>query len=310
MGSAAAIGVLGALALVPASAGATVSIGSNLAFEPNASRTCGAMNQCTFVASAMTTETVAGGYPSPVNGTVVRWRIRTGSGPGDSAPVALRVVRRNGGLYVGAGTSGTITPETGKVTETPVSLPIAIGDLLGINCCDNSDNGNFFLALGGQSTQQFNLRLPDGGAGLAPNAQFGEQVLINADIEPTNTFAVGSVVTAKGGAVTLAVDVPNPGTLRGGDPADPTVRAHTSKKGKKKKKKKPLLNGTSAAINAPGPVVLTLTPTAAARKLMHPKAKKGKKKPKGRRIHASVKLVFTPSGGTASAQTIGVTLRP
>ena len=72
---------------------------------------------------------------SPVNGVVVRWRIRTG--PGTTAqPINLRVLRVAGAQYSGVNTSETRTLSSLATTQTfDTRLAVRSGDYIGLNCC-------------------------------------------------------------------------------------------------------------------------------------------------------------------------------
>jgi hypothetical protein len=280
---------VGTLLAFPAQGMGVVTIGSNLSFDSNASRDCGVANQCTFGLLALGTSAT---HPasSPVNGTIVRWRIRVGT---DTSPTALRVLRRTGNLYSGAGTSATVTPPLNATTPFGTQLPIQIGDQIGINCCDNGDNGDFFVALGGAATAQFNTRLPEGGPGIAPNFTHVEELLINADIEPTSALGNLQTKPKKKGKVRVSMQVPNRGTLIAGDARDPGVRAAAAAK------KPKLLKQQVAEVGGPGPLTIILKPTKAAKALLA----------EGRRPKAKLKLAFTPAGGSASTQIVKVKLK-
>jgi hypothetical protein len=264
--------------IAPTSALGTITIGSDLSTAPNASRACGAGNPCTFVASKMMAFTAPGGYPSPVNGTIVHWRIRAGA---DTSPASLRVVRNNLDFYSGAGSTDPVTPAVGTITDAPANLPIAIGELIGVNCCDNNDNGEFFLTGPTVTTAQFNNRLNPGDPAVQPNFLLGEQLLINADIEPTATVTVNGVKSKRRGKAKVTVTTLNAGLLTAGP------------KGKK------FLKAASVGVSGPGEVTLSLAPTETARNRLALKKK----------LKAAVKLVFTPTGGTAATQTLKLKLK-
>src|SRR5262245_12331612 len=84
-----AVAALGLLAL-PATAAATITIGSNLQRTTMASTSC--IPNCTAVLGDLAPDAQApGGVASPVNGTVTTWRLGVGN---KSSPTAFRVVRR------------------------------------------------------------------------------------------------------------------------------------------------------------------------------------------------------------------------
>ena len=114
-------------------AGAAVTIGSNLAREPDSAANYSPRPTFSNVSLASDRQ-APGGVSSPVNGTVVRWRIRVG----DSTRVTnLRIIRPlGGGLFTGAGTSPSVLPPINATTSYDVQLPIRIGDYIGLDCCN------------------------------------------------------------------------------------------------------------------------------------------------------------------------------
>ena len=118
---------------------------------------------------------------APSAGVVVRWRIRTAT---FVAPVALRITRPGSSTArTGAGTGPVVTPTANTISTFSVSLPIAAGDAIGIDCC------------GGQSLEAFGTtpgaflldwqpRLEDGEAPRVVSFTHSLELLVNADIEP------------------------------------------------------------------------------------------------------------------------------
>jgi hypothetical protein len=277
-----ALVALGAM-IAPAPGHATVTVGSNLQRTPQLGVGCA--GPCTFALSALDQPTFAtpGGLRSPVNGTVVRWRIRTG---GSATPTAFRVIRPSGvNLFTGAGASAAVTPALNTTSEFPVSVPIRIGDLIGINCC-NPGTGTYFRISDGDTLQWFsNL----GTAPDAPDDSEGE-LLLNADIEPTSAFT-NTKAKAKKGKVKFIATLPNAGVIAAGDPRDKKLG------GKPAKGKGPqLLTRTSKTLAAPGKAKLSVKLSKAAQKQL---AAKGK-------LTVRVRVVFTPEGGNAASKTLKV----
>ena len=70
---------------------AAVTIGSNLADDANEYLNCGGTSSCTVRQRNLpASSTASGGLVAPIDGVVVRWRIRVGDNTG---PVALRIIR-------------------------------------------------------------------------------------------------------------------------------------------------------------------------------------------------------------------------
>ena len=172
-----AIGV--ALLAVPASAGAAVTIGSNLSQTPNASLLCG--GPCTVVSSVIpAADQAPRGVTSPIDGVVVRWRIRVG---GSTGPVQLRVLAPAGGdARTGAGTGPVENPPANAISTFNAQLPIHAGDNVGL---DQHSAAVFSYAAGGTGTRlEWEPALPDGTTASPLNVRLDRQVLLNADIEP------------------------------------------------------------------------------------------------------------------------------
>ena len=284
---------LGLAILAPAAARGTVTIGSNLGRVPNVLTGCDP--SCTRVPASLAPAALSpGGLSSPVNGTVVTWRIRVGS---STAPVRFRVVRRfPGDLATGAGTSAAVTPPIQSITAFPTRLPISVRESIGVDCCVGG--GGVIGVSGGSGTTD--LWLPALADGAAPRArfQFGPQDMfetaINADIEPTSAFTISKVKLGKGGKVTVTATLPNAGTLEGGDKRDPRLASASAKK-----KQKYLKRSTMPVGVAGQTIRLLVRPTTQARALLGEKA----------RLKAKLKVVFTPTGGNPATQVLPVRLK-
>lgn len=291
--SAAATIALAAALCLPAGAAATVTIGSNLARAPDgAMGSFGCAPSCTVAQETLAADRQApGGLVSPVNGTVVLWRVRAANASG---PTALRVIRSlGGGLWTGAGRSTDVTPATNAVSSFTTQLPIGIGNFIGIDCCHPT--AEYFLVSGG-TEMTWNPALAEGGPGTAANTGGGpHEVDLNADIEPTSAFRIDKVKPGKGGKLTVTATLPNPGVYAGGDVRDPSLAAAAA--GKKKTR---YLKRASLPVGVAGQTInLLLKPTKAARSIL---ASRGKLKTKA-------KLVFTPTGGSPATQVVKAKLK-
>ncbi len=280
--------ILGAALTVPATAHGLITLGSNLGRAPDQMRGC--LPSCTFVPASLTPAAEAsGGLVSPVNGAVVVWRVRVGSS--STTPTAFRVIRRlSGGLSTGAGTSATVTPPLDTTTPYPTGLPIGIGDTIGLDI--GSPAGRFFV----DSTGTFDVWDPplvDGGPGQAPFTSLPSELAINADIEPTSTLANVKAKAKKGGKVRVSLETPNAGRLVAGDTTDKGVKAAAA--GKKRK----LLKKKIVQAPGPGPLSFVVKPTKGSKSALAD----------GRRPKTKLKLVFTPTGGSAATQFVKVKLK-
>ena len=108
--------VLGLL-LLPAGAGAAVTIGPSLSTPHTTTFSCGVVGGCTYSQGTPA-------YTSPMNGVVVRWAVRGGSGP-----LTLRVITGN----TGGPASETRTPPSFDEESFPARLKIAMGDRIGVD---------------------------------------------------------------------------------------------------------------------------------------------------------------------------------
>ncbi len=244
---------------------ATVTIGSDFSPPASGSTLCG----CTMAQAALPGALVA----SPVNGTVVRWRIKAHpAGPG---PFNLRVLRPLGTAALFLGTSAPESAPGGAIKESGTSLPISIGDLIGVD----SPGGAAieFVDAPGASRQVWGT-IPANGATASPISSQEVENFLNADIEPTSTVTVAKPKADKKGTATLTVTVPNPGAL-----------AVTGR----------LVKSATAAPTAPGLVELKLRPTPKTRARLREKGK----------ARGRVQVSFTPSFGQASSQSVRLKLR-
>jgi hypothetical protein len=261
-----------------APAGAAVTIGSNLA-SPHADNMPGCNISCTATNAFLpVANRASGGLLSPVNGTVTSWRVRANAG----LNLSLRVLRPADTAFTGMGTSAPASfPGPGLSPVFPTSLPIAIGDAVGLN----SPNGNLVLAATPGAGQAFwNVPpLADGSTRVADAVGTGREVLVHATIEPTNTLTFGRVQrNKKKGVARLTVELPNPGTLEFSG-----------------NRLKIAQTAAATTVAAPGPVEFLLKAAGKKRKKLK---RKGKTK-------VSPTFTFTPTHGVASTQSTTVGLK-
>lgn len=154
---------------------------------------------------------------SPVDGTIIRWRLSGASG----GPFRLRVLTPGSGMtFTGAGTSEPRTP-SGTATEAfTANLPIHAGQQIGLDLSDPSD------AVGIQSSLGLGARfgfsgslLADGDAQMFSMGASDEELGFNADVE------------------TPAANVPTPTTGRRAAALAKCKKKHSHRARKKCKKK-------------------------------------------------------------------------
>jgi hypothetical protein len=216
-----------------------------------------------------------------VNGTVERWRIRVG----DSTRVTnLRIIRPlSSGLYTGAGTSPSVTPPTGTMTSYSVQLPIRIGDYIGLDCCDPGifePDAEFFVTGNAAVRDEWQPRLGDGAAGRPALRTTGYEIALNAEVNPTSTFSFDAITRNRNkGTATIVAKVPNPGELTGSGKG---IHAAV----------------ISTKIRAPGRV----------RILIKARGKKSRKLNSTGKVRVRPEITYTPTGGSASSQSVRVKL--
>jgi hypothetical protein len=194
-----------------------VTIGSNLASPANESGPCG-LTTCTVTNLTLRPESATtggfgslpGGLTSPVNGTVTSWRFRSNS-TGQS--VSLRVLRPvNEMTFTGVGTSSPATSAVGINGPFATSLPIQVGDRVGLD----ASAGAIILNDVGAPWQALSWTMPPltDGDPRTGDVVFNREVLVEAVVVPTDILTFGKVTRNKRrGTATLTVGVPNPGNL-------------------------------------------------------------------------------------------------
>jgi ATP-dependent Clp protease adapter protein ClpS len=139
---------------------------------------------------------------SPVNGTLVRWRITQATG----GPFKLRVLTPDGGTtYTGAGSGALQTPSSLATQTFPANLPINAGQTIGIDNSLGSDHVGV-ASVAGASFQAWVPPLVDGQTRAATSSGAAE-VGFNADVQPfpsVSTVSPSSGATSGGTTVTIS----------------------------------------------------------------------------------------------------------
>lgn len=166
-----------ALAAPSAAEATTVTVGNPLTDPASPFIMC-SPNPCTFVNTKVAE--VGAHAAAPFDGTVVRWRVKAAEGT-----FRLRVLHPDGlGHYVAVATSAPATPAGLGVETFTTSLPIAAGDLIGI---DNEANTAKlgFLVSGGSETISYTPQLAAGGSTASASAfpLVNEEAAFNADVD-------------------------------------------------------------------------------------------------------------------------------
>jgi hypothetical protein len=199
--------VLAGCAAFPSLGLASTTIGSDLTAAANTGRGC---SPC--VITFANTSLPAGAPPltSPLTGTIVRWRLKTGPFPGVGT-IQLRVLAPAGaGQFTGAGTGPSETiPTTATTTPFSAQLPIAAGDSIGVDATLANFLFNTLFAFAapraGANAAQWSPSLADG-ATAAPTANApNEELLVNADVAALPTSSVAIPACSTSGTVTATV---------------------------------------------------------------------------------------------------------
>jgi hypothetical protein len=248
-------------------------------------------------------------YVSPIEGTIVTWRIASGS----SGEVGLRVLRPAGeGGFTGVGTSAT------EVANPPLStfatnLPIKAGDVIAV------DNGNsaliFTTGVLGAFPEVFTPALVDGAPAAKPNpvttGSSGGMELklqINADIQP----AVSSGSTGVTGSTGSTGVVGSGGSGSRGGNTGPTQPGPPTLAGLKVLPNA-LKKGTGATLSytdsQPATTTFTVLQKQPGRRNKQGVCAKPPRRPRGRPCTLLVKIAIFTHSDSAGANSFHVTGR-
>jgi hypothetical protein len=267
-----------AAAAVIATAGAaqgSVTIGSSLVSPANESGPCSV--PCTVTNQVLVSSSLApGGLASPVNGTVKSWSFKAQAA---GYSLGLRILRpASGNTFTAVGTSSTVMSTGGVQGPVATSLPIRAGDHIGLNASAGAiilcDCGSPNLALSWTSPP-----LADGDSREGSDV-FNREVLVQASVEPTNNVTFGAVKrNTRSGSAKVAINVPNPGTLKYG--------------------------GSRVSVAGPSSLVIG----TAIQLTVKAKGKSKKKLDQKGKVKVALNVTFTPTGGTAATASTKVKLQ-
>ena len=177
---------LAALALAAPAQGAT-TIGSGLNSRANLSIACGTPGEAQSICTTAQTELPDRPVTSPIDGVIVRFRVRSAS----AGTVALRVLRPSGnGKFTGAGTSAPLSlssvtsPGEDRSYFASVRLTVLQGDYIGLD--RERRTGALYAQRSGSAfdLMQFDVPLADGDSEGPDGSYEGAELLLNADVEP------------------------------------------------------------------------------------------------------------------------------
>lgn len=192
---------------LPSNGVASMTFGSNV--NQTANLALGVTNATTIVDTAVPT----GGpsVTSPITGTIIRWRITTGSLT-HSGTITFRVIAPVGAMFSGAGTGDTeAVPGPSTTTTFPTQLPIAAGDYIGVDLSAGGQLNAFVNAQIGADFGTISPPLADNGTPAALTSQTNKAFLINADVAALPTSSLNGPACSNSGqlAATVTAD-PDP----------------------------------------------------------------------------------------------------
>jgi hypothetical protein len=311
---------LGAVAFVPATAQATITVGSDLSLTPTSKAlTCPTPGaKCTLMGGGVGAFAAGGvhagnAYPakSPTNGVVVAWGIRTGVSCGPvigpclaTDTVTFRLIKTvpptSGAVGVATGPTVSLRYPYPYAQQPPAPLKypgeyyfpgpgpaIHAGDYVGI---DTSATWAVSGLGGCGYPQHFNAyqpALPNGGSPQTQYFPIDCELLVNAVVEPSSKVKFGKLKGPFKGIYLLTVQVPGPGklSLRGKGVARQAGAVATAR--------------ISKTVSKAGAVKLKVKPKGSARRAL---SSSGKAKVKA-------KVRFAPVGGVAGTTKHRLTLR-
>jgi len=136
---------------------------------------------------------VGGNLTSPINGTIIRWRVNGFAG----GPFKLRVLTPLGGVaYLGSGSSAPVAPAGPGLETFATNLPIKAGQTIGVDNANEEDKIGIAESLGA-SYSFYVPPLADGASGNATGPNVANVVFtFSADVLPPPSVA--AVTPAKG----------------------------------------------------------------------------------------------------------------
>jgi hypothetical protein len=168
---------IGLLALACIARAETLTLGPALTGPGTPGYSCAVEGGCGEM--LLSTEPASEWIASPVNGTVVRWRIK---GPSAIPGYGLNVLHDNGdGTFTVTASTGSMTPAGNEIETLATSLPIHSGEYIELNIPQNG----WFTALEGEATATsfFPVLQPDETRQAANEFTYPFTFAYNADVE-------------------------------------------------------------------------------------------------------------------------------
>jgi hypothetical protein len=230
------------------------------------------------------TVTSGNSYVLPGAGTITSWSTNAAAGPDQM--LAMKIFRKTGDpdVYTVVGHDGPRPLAGGLVNTFPASIPVKVGDLLGLNATNaGTTNNACFFEVPGESNFFFFGNLNDGQA-AAFNDETGNRLNATAVFVPTNSFTVGGITrNKKKGTATITVNVPNTGELTA--------------------------SGIGAKAAGAAVISKAITGPSSTQLLIKAKGKKKRKLFETGKAKLNLAVTYTPTGGDPSTQSLKVKLR-
>jgi hypothetical protein len=190
---------LPALLAPAAGAATTITVGSSLITSPTISQSFSGGSVTVANGSVADPEALA---VSPVDGTVVRWRL--GPQPTAGLSYSLDVLRPTGaGAYVLAATSAAHSAATAWTEVFPTNLPIKAGDLIGLNVAAPAAQITLSVVpVPGPALYLWDPALTDSSPAAAPQTG-GFEINFNADVRPAPQVTLLSPASGPTGGGTV-----------------------------------------------------------------------------------------------------------
>ena len=210
-----------ALLVLPVSSPAAVTIGSDLAPDPDAA-VCPLNNPCTVTNSVLPGAAIT----SPLDGVIVQWRVRADTS-GEPVILRLNVLRPGaGGVYTSVGVSGdqTFSDVVPTTRSYPANLRVAVGDQISLDIVGTPTAISNFSVMPLAATpgaERIAWAPPLAPGDTRPPDFTGAtgEILINADIEPdcdSDGLGDESQDADIASCTPAVIDVPPDTTITGG----------------------------------------------------------------------------------------------
>lgn len=171
--------------LLSAPAGAAVVSGSNLNGAPEGYGCADTFElgprSCTYGILALPPASRAASDRAAIGGVIVSWSVKVGASF-EAHSIRLRVIRDTTGIGTGP---VELVPKLAGVYSFPARLPVAAGDLIGLDSLENGISGlQIFATAAGANARVWEPKTLGDGEQRDPTTTYESELLLNATIEP------------------------------------------------------------------------------------------------------------------------------